>query len=185
MKWRNFCLVGAGTLLLLGSTAYWYVFVAGAPQLDPPPVEKNTGLTFQLETFGGQSSEGWGAVNIGLRYLNNFNILFSSSGYFTDGSGPENSPQDFIARVPAQQRQHLRIFLDAGEDDKEFLASTRQFHKTLNRLGIRNEFQIYPGGHGIVGANSGWNYWHKHLFDQLTYVGEQFEIALAQQQKTR
>ncbi|HLO83909.1 MAG TPA: alpha/beta hydrolase-fold protein [Nostocaceae cyanobacterium] len=300
MKLRShkILLVGITTFTILLSSGYWYVFIAGAPQLDPPQVENNTGLTFQIETFnskamgsvreyglilppdyqknpqkrypvifllhgghgdarayqnkaavtsvlhdlyqsrqlpyaivvtpdgndqrgtspfwdsdyydgangkvgtligselvaviksryrtlnapqfwaiGGQSSGGWGAFNIGLRHLNNFNILFSSSGYFTDSSGAENSPQIFIKDIPTAQKKRLRIYLDAGEQDKEFLTSTQKFHQTLNQFKIANEFHAFPGGHGIVGADSGWNYWHKHLYDQLSYVGKQFQIA--------
>jgi hypothetical protein len=34
-KWLGKVLgIGAGTILLLGATGYWYVFIAGAPQLD-------------------------------------------------------------------------------------------------------------------------------------------------------
>jgi enterochelin esterase-like enzyme len=298
LRWSNILLAGIAIVATLLTTGYWYVFIAGAPQLDPPQVEKNTGLSFELKTFnskamgevrqyglilppdyaknlkkrypviflihgghgdarayqdkaavtsvlhdlyksdklpysivitpdgndkrgtspfwdsdyydgpngkvgtligselvkivksryrtlnepqfwamGGQSSGGWGAFNIGLRHLNNFNIFFSSSGYFTDTSGTANSPQDFIEKIPVAELKRIRAYLDAGEQDKEFLTSTQQFHQTLDKLGIANEFHAFPGGHGIVGADVGWNYWHKHLADQLTYVGKQFQQA--------
>lgn len=298
---KKILLVGVGTLAILLSGGYWYVFIAGAPQLDPPQVEKNTGLTFQLKTYhsaamgeirtyglilppgyaenpdrrypvifllhgghgdarawedkaavtsvlhdlyqshklppsivitpdgndrrgtspfwdsqyydgpngkvgtligselvqlvksryrtlpqpqfwamGGQSSGGWGAFNIGLRHLDNFNILFSSSGYFTDTSGPQNSPQHIVQTLPSQAIRRLRVYLDAGENDREFLSSTTTFHQMLDRLGVANEFHVFPGGHGIVGADSGWNYWHKHLADELTYVGQQFKSSIGQ-----
>ncbi|MBW4685509.1 MAG: esterase family protein [Komarekiella atlantica HA4396-MV6] len=301
LRWSNILLAGMAIVATLLATGYWYVFIAGAPQLDPPQVEKNTGLSFELKTFnskamgevrqyglilppdyaknpnkrypiifllhgghgdarayqdkaavtsvlhdlyksdklpysivitpdgndkrgtspfwdsdyydgpngkvgtligselvkimksryrtlnepqfwamGGQSSGGWGAFNIGLRHLNNFNVFFSSSGYFTDSSGMANSPQDFIEKIPVAERERIRAYLDAGEQDKEFLTSTQQFHQTLDKLGIANEFHAFPGGHGIVGADVGWNYWHKHLADQLTYVGKQFKQASAQ-----
>lgn len=294
-------MVGVGTLAILLGSGYWYVFIAGAPQLDPPQVEKNTGLTFQLKTYhsaamgeirtyglilppgyaenpdrhypvifllhgghgdarawedkaavtsvlhdlyqshklppsivitpdgndrrgtsplwdsqyydgpngkvgtligselvqlvksryrtlpqpqfwamGGQSSGGWGAFNIGLRHLDNFNILFSSSGYFTDTSGPQNSPQHIVQTLPTQAMRRLRVYLDTGENDREFLSSTTTFHQMLDRLGVANEFHVFPGGHGIVGADSGWNYWHKHLADELTYVGQQFKSSIGQ-----
>ena len=298
---KKILLVSVGTLAILLGSGYWYVFIAGAPQLDPPQVEKNTGLTFQLKTYhsaamgenrtyglilppgyaenpnqrypvifllhgghgdarawedkaavtsvlhdlyqshklppsivvtpdgndrrgtspfwdsqyydgpngkvgtligselvqlvksryrtlaqpqfwamGGQSSGGWGAFNIGLRHWDNFNILFSSSGYFTDASGPQNSPQHIVQTLPPQALRRLRVYLDAGENDREFLDSTTTFHQLLDRLGVANEFHVFPGGHGIVGADSGWNYWHKHLADELTYVGQQFKSSIAQ-----
>ncbi|MBD2433040.1 MULTISPECIES: alpha/beta hydrolase [Fischerella] len=301
LRWSNILLAGIAIVATLLATGYWYVFIAGAPQLDPPQVEKNTGLSFELKTFnskamgevrqyglilppdyaknlkkrypvifllhgghgdarayqdkaavtsvlhdlyksdklthsivitpdgndkrgtspfwdsdyydgpngkvgtligselvkivksryrtlnepqfwamGGQSSGGWGAFNIGLRHLNNFNVFFSSSGYFTDISGTANSPQDFIEKIPVAELKRIRAYLDAGEQDKEFLTSTQQFHQTLDKLGIANEFHAFPGGHGIVGADVGWNYWHKYLADQLTYVGKQFQQASAQ-----
>ncbi|GFE69762.1 hypothetical protein CFPU101_23720 [Chroococcus sp. FPU101] len=41
-----------GSLLLLGGVGYWYVFVEGAPQFDPPAInEAGTGMTFQLQDF--------------------------------------------------------------------------------------------------------------------------------------
>lgn len=127
--------------------------------------------------IGGISSGGWGAFNIGLRHLNTFHILFSHSGYFTDSSGAANSPEDFVQDLLPQQRQALRVYLDAGESDTELLASTQQFHQTLDRLAIPNVFHAFPGGHGLYGADFGWNYFHKHLFDSLSYVGEQFKQA--------
>ncbi|ARV58288.1 esterase [Nostocales cyanobacterium HT-58-2] len=293
-------LVGiAGTLTILTAIGYWYVFILGAPQLDPPQKQTNTGLKFQLEAFysqamgtqrlygvifppgydknsqkpypvifllhgghddarayvdkyavlnvlhelyksyklppsivitpdgndkrgssplfdpdyydgpngklgtligselvqvvksryhilknpkfwalGGLSSGGWGAFNIGLRYLQNFKILFSHSGYFTDNSGPQNSPQYIVQQLPIQERKQLRIYLDAGEGDSNLLASTKAFHKTLNKLGIENVFYAFPGGHGLSGPDIGWNYFHKHLKDSLSYVGIQFKKAM-------
>ncbi|MER3494085.1 MAG: esterase [Mastigocladus sp. ERB_26_2] len=282
-------------IAILAAGGYWYVFILGAPQLDPPQQQTNTGLKFQLETFnsqamgkvrqygvilppgyeknprqrypvifllhgghddarayvdkyaildilhelyqsgklppaivitpdgndnrgssplydpdyydgpngkvgtligselvqllksryrtleepqfwamGGISSGGWGAFNIGLRYLKNFNILFSHSGYFTDDSGSQNSPQQFVQQLSAADRKQLHVYLDAGKNDTDLLASTQTFHQTLNKLGIKNVFYAFPGGHGLSGPDIGWNYFHKHLKDSLTYVGEQF-----------
>lgn len=290
----------AGAIAVLAAVGYWYVFIEGAPQLDAPQEQADTGLTFQLETFnsqamgsvrtygvilppgynknlqkrypvifllhgghddarayadkyavlnvlhqlyksgklppsivitpdgndnrgssplwdpdyydgpngkvgtligselvqviksryrtlespqfwaiGGLSSGGWGAFNIGLRHLNNFNILFSHSGYFTDDSGPQNSPQQFVQKLPKNEQQRLRVYLDAGKNDLNLLASTQTFHQTLNKLGIANVFYAFPGGHGLSGPDVGWNYFHKHLVDSLTYVGEQFKLALS------
>lgn len=298
MKISKFYLGLAGAIAILSSAAYYYVFVLGAPQLDPPQQEADTGLKFQLETFnspamgtvrqygvilppnyqknpqtrypvifllhgghddarayadkyaiisvlhelyksgklplsiiitpdgndnrgssplydpdyydgpngkigtligselvqvvksryrtlnqpqfwalGGLSSGGWGAFNIGLRYLNNFNILFSHSGYFTDDSGAQNSPLQIVQQLSIADQKRLRIYLDAGLNDHNLLASTKAFHQVLNKLNIVNVFYAFPGGHGLSGADVGWNYFHKHLKDSLSYVGEQFKTA--------
>lgn len=302
--WQKFLGITAITLTLLGAGGYWYVFVADAPQLDPPKTSAiGTGMTFKLQTFnskamgmvreyglilppgyqeardrhypvifllhgghddarawvdkigiipvldnlyksgklphsivitpdgndkrgssplfdpdyfdgpngkvgtligselvnvvktryrtlnepqfwaiGGLSSGAWGAFNIGLRRLDTFNIFFSQIGYFTDQSGPQNSPQVFIRNIPPAQRQKIRIYIDAGLNDlagSQFLDSTRKFHETLTQLDIQHEFHEWPGGHGLSGPDYGWNYDHKHAADSLSYVGKQFKIALA------
>jgi hypothetical protein len=41
-----------------------------------------------------------------------------------------------------------------------------------------SENETALGGHGIVGPDVGWNYWHKHLADSLSYVGKQFNTNL-------
>jgi enterochelin esterase-like enzyme len=134
----------------------------------------------QFWAIGGLSSGGWGAFNIGLHYLDNFNILFSHSGYFTDTSGPENSPTRLVQKLPLEQRQRLRVYLDAGIEDKKYLDATKRFDRELESVSISHEFYAFPGGHGILGEDSGWRYWRKHLSDSLTYVGEQWKFALAQ-----
>ncbi|WP_241392659.1 alpha/beta hydrolase [Rippkaea orientalis] len=129
----------------------------------------------QFWAIGGLSSGGWGAVNIGLHHLNNFNVLFSHSGYFTDDSGTNNSPQVFIKKIPTTQLKNLRIYLDAGKADPDFLAESQKFHQTLTQLGVENVFYAFPGGHGLSGSDYGWNYFHKHSIDSLSYVGQQFK----------
>ena len=306
MKFPNLLIIGVGIVTLLAGAGYWYVFIAGAPQLDRPQINTaDSKMTFRLETFnskamgevrqygvilppgynqnskkrypvifmlhgghddarawvdkigiipvlenlyksgklppsivitpdgndhrgssplwdpdyydgpngnvgtligkelvqvvksryrtlespqfwamGGLSSGGWGAFNIGLRHLDHFNILFSQIGYFSDSSGPANSPQDFVKQLPVEQRQRIRAYMDAGKDDlmtKEFLNSTQKFHQTLDELGIQNEFHAFPGGHGLSGPDMGWNYDHKHAADSLAYVGKWFKLALAEQ----
>ena len=51
-KWLGKVLgIGAGTILLIGGTGYWYVFIAGAPQLDPPKIIVDADLKFELKTY--------------------------------------------------------------------------------------------------------------------------------------
>lgn len=137
----------------------------------------------RLWAMGGLSSGGWGALNIGLRHLNQFNVFFSQIGYFVDKSGAENSPNTFIKDIPAEQLKNVRIYVDAGKDDvmdATFLNSSRDFHETLNKLKVDNVFYAFPGGHGLSGPDFGWNYDHKHAADSLAYVGKSFKKALTQ-----
>ncbi|MCM1981925.1 alpha/beta hydrolase [Lyngbya confervoides] len=123
--------------------------------------------------MGGISSGGWGAVNIGLRHLDHFKTLFSLSGYFTDPSGAHNSPEQFISQLPAQDLQGLRIYLAAGKnrEDTFFRHSSHRFHQTLNQLKIDHVLAVFPGGHGLSGPDVGWNFFHRHLSDALSFVG--------------
>ncbi len=133
----------------------------------------------QFWAMGGVSSGGWGAVNIGLKHLDNFGLLFSHGGYFTDSSGAANSPESFVKEISPQAVRHLHIYLDAGDNalDADMRASSEAFHQTLKQLGIPSVMHVFPGGHGMSGPDIGWNYFHKHLTDSLSYVGEQFKQA--------
>ncbi len=126
--------------------------------------------------IGGVSSGGWGSMNIGLRHLDTFSTLFSHSGYFTDQSGPQNSPLAFIGSLPSAQLKTLHVYMDAGDnaEDEFFRTSSQAFHQKLNQLDVSNVLNIFPGGHGFTGEDVGWNYFHKHLADSLSYVGQQF-----------
>ncbi len=124
--------------------------------------------------IGGLSSGGWGALNIGLHHLNNFSVMFSHSGYFNDKTGPYNSPAVYVNQLSPEDRRKFSVYLDAGSNEKQYLDESRKFHQILNRLGINNVFHEFKGGHGIVGSDSGWNYWHQHLADSLGFVGQQF-----------
>lgn len=47
MKLKRILVIGVGVAVLLGTAGYWYTFIAGAPQFDPPGMGANTGLTFR------------------------------------------------------------------------------------------------------------------------------------------
>jgi enterochelin esterase-like enzyme len=58
VKLRTLLITGIGIIALLAGAGYWYVFIAGAPQLDAPPTEaKDTKikLSFELKTFNSKA----------------------------------------------------------------------------------------------------------------------------------
>lgn len=242
MKISKILAICVGTVAILAASGYWYVFVAGAPQLDPPQVERKTGLKFELKTFNSAAIGGVRTYGLILppRYAQNptkrYPVIFLLHGGHGDARAWEDKaavtsvlhdlyrenqlPASIVITPDGNDRRGTSPLWDSqyydgpngkvgtligselvqvvksryrtlnqpqfwamggqssgGWGDREFLTSTQQFHQTLNRLGIANEFRVFPGGHGIVGANSGWNYWHKHLADALIYVGVQFKRA--------
>ena len=71
--------------------------------------------------------------------------------------------------------------MDAGLNDltgPQMLTSTRQFAGTLKRLGVPHVKHEFPGGHGLSGADYGWNDDHKHAFDSLSCMGAQWKAVL-------
>lgn len=145
--------------------------------------------------IGGLSSGGWGALNIGLHHPEHFSIMFSHSGYFCyplsfcrdkkyeKKLDPHNSPISYVKKLSPKDRAKVRIYLDAGKGDGEFLEHTKYFNDVLNKSKVSNVFHEFPGGHVtvLVGPDATWNYWNKHLADSLSYVGKQFHEASAVQ----
>lgn len=131
----------------------------------------------QFWAIGGLSSGGWGALNVGLHHTQNFKTMFSHSGYFSDKSGVDNSPINYIQSMPPEQRKNIAIYIDAGESDGEYLTETEAFHRVLTQLQVENEFNVFPGGHGTRGNLVGWGFWRRHLADSLSFVGKQFQSA--------
>ncbi len=109
----------------------------------------------------GLSAGGYGAMNIGLRNLQQFGAVQSWSGYFvaTNPAGTKvlelGSPQaDAAATVPRgpQLRRRLeslptQIAFYVGLQDTRFLVMNRQYDAALTRTGISHIFHTYPGGH--------------------------------------
>lgn len=109
----------------------------------------------------GLSAGGYGAMNIGLRHLQEFGAVQSWSGYFvaTDPGGNHvldlGSPQaNAAATVPHGQQLKSRlqslptqIAFYVGLEDGRFLEMNRQFDAALTRTGITHIFRTYPGGH--------------------------------------
>lgn len=109
----------------------------------------------------GLSAGGYGAMNIGLRNLDEFGAVQSWSGYFVatspDGTSVLNlgSPRaNGAARVPrgpglksALQSLPAQIAFYVGLQDNRFLTMNRQYNASLRRAGISHIFHTYPGGH--------------------------------------
>ncbi|MFZ1997055.1 MAG: alpha/beta fold hydrolase, partial [Solirubrobacteraceae bacterium] len=112
----------------------------------------------------GLSAGGYGAMNIGLRNLQQFGAVQSWSGYFvaTNPAGTKvldlgSKRANGAATVPRGQQlksmlQSLptQIAFYVGLQDGRFLTMNRQYDAALRRAGISHIFHTYPGGHTVA-----------------------------------
>jgi enterochelin esterase-like enzyme len=109
----------------------------------------------------GLSAGGYGAMNIGLRNLDQFGAVQSWSGYFvaTNPAGTKvldlgSTRANAAATVPRGEQLKSRlgplptqIAFYVGLQDNRFLTMNRQYDASLSRTGISHIFHTYPGGH--------------------------------------
>jgi enterochelin esterase-like enzyme len=111
----------------------------------------------------GLSAGGYGAMNIGLRNLDQFGAVQSWSGYFvaTNPAGTKvlnlGSPQaDAAATVPhgpslksRLQSLPAQIAFYVGLQDDRFLTMNRDYDAALRQAGIAHIFHTYQGAHSV------------------------------------
>ncbi len=112
----------------------------------------------------GLSAGGYGAMNIGLRNLDQFGAVQSWSGYFvaTNPAGTKvldlgSEQANAAARVPrgTPLKARLRslptqVAFYVGLQDSRFLTMNRQYDASLRRAGIGHIFHTYQGGHSFA-----------------------------------
>ncbi len=130
--------------------------------------------------IGGLSMGGYGAVKVGLKHHEMFASVNSHSGavgimHDPDrvkslgdefsrifGKTPTDGPEDPFALVKNLDHGRLpAIKLDCGTDDF-LLEQNRSFHKHLDQLHIKHEYDEFLGGHD-------WLYWDKHVQDAIAF----------------
>jgi putative tributyrin esterase len=112
----------------------------------------------------GLSAGAYGAMNIGLRHLDQFGAVQSWSGYFvaTNPAGTKildlgSRRANAAAMVPRDtglksrlQSLPAQIAFYVGLQDDRFLAMNRQYDAALRRAGISHIFRTYQGGHSLT-----------------------------------
>jgi enterochelin esterase-like enzyme len=112
----------------------------------------------------GLSAGGYGAMNIGLRNLDQFGAVQSWSGYFvaTNPAGTKvldlgSAQANAAATVPRGpelksrvQSLPTQIAFYVGLQDDRFLTMNRRYDAALRRTGIAHVFHTYPGGHSVT-----------------------------------
>ena len=131
--------------------------------------------------IGGLSMGGYGALKLGLKHLDKFSSVTSHSGALaiTDrdpakvlsgipdyanvfGPTPKGGPGDLKTLV--EKIDHGRvpaIRIDCGVSDF-LIEENREFHKHLDDLHIKHEYEEFPGEHN-------WDYWDLHVREAIEF----------------
>lgn len=124
--------------------------------------------------IGGNSSGGYGAVNIALHHPDRFSAAVALSGYFR--AERTNDGRDIWGNADARRKnspialldhQPLHIDIIAGQNDARFEKDSLAFAKALTAHGIDHQVHLFPGGHS-------WGFWRDHLSGALRYVSHYF-----------
>jgi enterochelin esterase-like enzyme len=144
------------------AAAQWANAWNGADRVEDSVLELTTLIDRQYRTVGdrrhrvvaGFSEGGFGAANLAARHPDVFAVSISLSGYFAAqgpvfGTNPAyrlaNSPSELLrTSTPARGVQYL---LATGDRDVHYRSTTEAFGRELDRLGVRHQLFVLPGGH--------------------------------------
>jgi len=112
----------------------------------------------QNRAIGGLSMGGHGGLQIGINYSQIFGIISGTSATIREKATlPDFFGDDtwFAAHDPISLAQTtdpntlkgLKIWIDIGLDDKDWVARNQLLNDILNNRGIPHEFHLQPGGH--------------------------------------
>jgi S-formylglutathione hydrolase FrmB len=133
----------------------------------------------------GLSMGGYGAVMLALRHPRIFSAAVSHSGalgFARAGKTFDRSDLDSMAAALqgqgydlfelARQRAEERLpalRLDCGTEDG-LIEHNREFHGLLQDLGVKHEYEEFPGGHD-------WDYWDAHVPQTLDFIQRHFDTV--------
>jgi len=140
-----------------------------------------TRRTRRGRAIAGLSMGGYGAMMLALRHPKMFcaaSCHSSAFGFTRNLDVDRSDMQELAARLPkgkydvfALARKLARsgpmpaIRFDCGVDDF-LLEHNREFHRHLEKLGVKHEYAEYPGEHN-------WAYWDEHVQQTLAFVMKQ------------
>jgi len=131
--------------------------------------------------IGGLSMGGYGAIKMALKHPALFCAAVSHSGAlafasrpfskYDDwgrewipafGENPQGGSEDIFALAERIDRNSLpALRIDCGVND-QLIEDNRRFHQHLEKLGIRHEYEEFPGEHN-------WAYWDEHVQEAIDF----------------
>ena len=127
--------------------------------------------------IAGLSMGGYASMRLGSKYPERFNGISAHSSITRGGLLPEfiqrrplniavtaDEELDITYWMEKNRSQLPPIRFDCGLEDR-LLEENRELHRQLQAMGIRHQYQEFPGAHK-------WPYWAEHLQDSLKFFGE-------------
>ncbi len=129
--------------------------------------------------IGGLSMGGYGSMKLALKYPDRFCSVVSHSGVFDIarslkrperngelslifGDDPADGGNDVLRLAEELDRASApAIRFDCGTEDF-LIEDNRAFHRHLQKLGIKHEYEEFPGSHE-------WGYWDLHIQQALKF----------------
>ncbi len=123
--------------------------------------------------IAGLSEGGYAAMNLGLKNKDEFGVIGSFSGYFTETANQQafggnkrlvrqNSPASYLRQL---KEPLPAIYFYVGNSDPPYTKENQQFAQQLKARGSSYTFHLYPGGHS-------WTLWRGHLPDFLIFASK-------------
>ncbi len=123
--------------------------------------------------IAGLSEGGYAAVNLGLKNKDEFGVIGSFSGYFTQAANQQafggdkslaqrNSPASYLPKLKGPLPA---IYFYVGNSDPPYTKENQQFARQLKARGASYDFHLYPGGHS-------WSLWRGYLPEFLLFASK-------------
>ncbi|HJN15073.1 MAG TPA: alpha/beta hydrolase family protein [Armatimonadota bacterium] len=167
----------------------FYCDLADGPQYEKAIIQDLVGFvdaTFQTipsrkgRCIGGLSMGGYGCMKLGLKFPEMFGSITGFSGAYSIYRHKEMERHDLhwkkmlgsdkarrdndcftLARRLKAKRNIPKIRFDCGVDDF-LIEHNREFHAHLEKLGIKHEYEEFPGDHS-------WGYWDLRIQEALAF----------------
>ena len=139
----------------------------------------------RARVIGGLSMGGYGALKLCFKYPEMFaGVAAHSSALYPPHDGPRGdhkveltrvfgakpNPEEDVFVLAKKNRKKLPpVRFDCGTEDG-LISGNRDLHALLNKLGVKHEYEEFPGSHN-------WAYWDVHVQEALKFLSSSLGLA--------
>ncbi len=167
-----------------GEFSYWMNHATGGPRWgDYLAIDlvEHIDSTFRSlsnpanRAIGGLSMGGHGALQVGINYPEVFSIIGAHSPALRTkeqafdfwGDDEYFATIDPFTLAQTFDLSDYKIWLDIGQDDKDWSPRASEFHQLLVTEGVPHNWNLWSGGHNT-------EYWSSHIKDYLLFYSNSF-----------